>query len=152
MARTKAITDVQLDLLCKTLPWRDSLAMRIMRATGLRVSDVLALKKADLANTMTVREIKTGKSRTITIPSALLKEMQLYASLHKGSRLIIAHRSTIYRSVHKRALQLGWPCISAHSARKAYARAYARTHSLRATQKEMQHSTLGTTLLYLHDD
>lgn len=151
MARTKAISDRQLRLLCHALPWRDSLAMRIMRQTGLRVSDVLSLKKAEIAREMVITEQKTKKKRTVYLTAELVRECAMYGSMHRGLRLFRCDRSTIYRSVHRTALLFGWPNISAHSARKAFARAYYRKHGLAATQKELRHSSLATTLIYLQD-
>lgn len=149
--RTKALTDRQLRMLCNALPWRDSLAMRIMRQTGLRVSDVLALKKADISQKMTIKEQKTKKTRTVYLTKPLVQECAIYASLHRGVKLFNCNRSTIYRSVHRTALKFGWKNISAHSARKAYARAYAKKHGIEATQRELQHSSISTTLIYLQD-
>lgn len=149
--RTKGLTDRQLKLLCSALPWRDSLAMRIMRQTGLRVSDLLRLKKVDIARKMTVKEQKTGKTRTVYLTAALVKECALYASMHRGVRLFNCNRSTIYRSVHRTALAFGWENISAHSARKSFARAYCKKHGIEATQRELQHESLSTTLIYLQD-
>lgn len=125
--------------------------MRIMRQTGLRVSDVLLLKKSDIARRMTVKEQKTGKMRTVYLTDALAKECVIYASLHRGLKLFNCNRSTIYRSVHRTALKFGWQNISAHSARKAYARAFAKKNGVEATQKELRHSSLSTTLIYLQD-
>lgn len=149
--RTKGLTDKQLKLLCSALPWRDSLAMRIMRQTGLRVSDLLSLKKADIARKMVVKERKTGKTRTVYLTAALVRECAIYASMHRGLKLFNCDRSTIYRSVHRTALAFGWENISAHSARKSFARAYCKKHGIEATQRELQHESLSTTLIYLQD-
>lgn len=56
--RTKALTDKQLKMLFKVLPPRDVLICKIIRQTGLRISDVLALKKADIAPKITILEQK----------------------------------------------------------------------------------------------
>ena len=149
--RTKGLTDRQLKLLCNALPWRDSLAMRIMRQTGLRVSDLLSLKKADIARKMVVKEKKTGKTRTVYLTAALVRECAIYASMHRGLKLFNCDRSTIYRSVHRTALAFGWENISAHSARKSFARAYCKKHGIEATQRELRHESLSTTLIYLQD-
>lgn len=149
--RTKGLTDRQLKLLCSALPWRDSLAMRLMRQTGLRVSDLLSLKKTDIARKMVVKERKTGKTRTVYLTAALVRECAIYASMHRGLKLFNCDRSTIYRSVHRTALAFGWDNISAHSARKSFARAYCKKHGIEATQRELRHESLSTTLIYLQD-
>ena len=48
------------------------LALEVSLATGLRIGDVLALKTAKLAQRVTVREQKTGKSRRVYFPGDLL--------------------------------------------------------------------------------
>lgn len=149
--RTKGLTDRQLKLLCSALPWRDSLAMRLMRQAGLRVSDLLSLKKTDIARKMVVKERKTGKTRTVYLTAALVRECAIYASMHRGLKLFNCDRSTIYRSVHRTALAFGWDNISAHSARKSFARAYCKKHGIEATQRELRHESLSTTLIYLQD-
>lgn len=149
--RTKGLTDRQLKLLCSALPWRDSLAMRLMRQTGLRVSDLLSLKKTDIARKMVVKERKTGKTRTVYLTAALVRECAIYASMHRGLKLFNCDRSTIYRSVHRTALAFGWENISAHSARKSFARAYCKKHGIEATQRELRYESLSTTLIYLQD-
>lgn len=50
--------------------------VRVCMATGLRVSDVLELRTADLKRRQTVRERKTGKTRRIQWPAALYEEME----------------------------------------------------------------------------
>lgn len=101
---------------------------------------------------MDIRERKTGKTRRVHLPAALVWESRLYGSLHRGAELITCDRSTIYRAVHSQALRLGWANVSAHSVRKLYARAYARKYGIAATQRELGHESIATTLLYLHDD
>lgn len=101
---------------------------------------------------MEITEHKTGKQRTVHLPAALLWECRLYASLHRGERLIDCDRSTIYRAVHQMSERLGWAHISAHSVRKLYARTYARKYGAEAAQRELGHDSLATTMLYLHDD
>lgn len=149
--RTKALTDKQLKMLFKVLPPRDVLICKIIRQTGLRISDVLALKKADIAPKMTVLERKTKKKRTITLTKALVRDCAIYGATHRGMRLFNCNRSTFYRSLHRAALKFGWQNVSAHSIRKTYARAYCRKYGVEATRRELRHDSVATTLIYLQD-
>lgn len=149
--RTKALTDKQLKMLFKVLPPRDVLICKIIRQTGLRISDVLALKKTDIAPKMTVLEQKTKKKRTVTLTKALVRDCTIYGTTHRGMKLFNCNRSTFYRSLHRAALRFGWQNVSAHSIRKTYARAYCRKYGVAETQKEMRHNSLSTTLIYLQD-
>jgi integrase len=151
--RTRAITDKELKALRQALPWRDGLAMQIMRDTGLRVSDMLELRVSDLNKpTIRVVEKKTGKTRVVHLRPATRRELLKYVQgRSQTDHIIRCNRSTLYRSIHSTALQLGMERISAHSARKAYAKAFARKHGLRAAQEELKHDYISTTLIYVHD-
>lgn len=148
MSRTRPITPSELRKLLKLLPPAAALAVRISADTGLRVSDVLGIRCADLAPKMAVKERKTGKTRKVTLRPATLRACRAYAS-HGEDKLIHANRSTIYRQIRRAAEQLGFEHVSMHSIRKLYARQYCRAHGLAATQQEMQHDYLSTTMLYV---
>lgn len=148
---TRAITRAELDQLRLALPWRDSLACAIMADTGLRVSDVLNIQRDKLADTMTVKEIKTGKTRTVHLTPDTLKEAQTYIKTHSSPYVINCHRSTLWRSIVHAADAFGWQHISPHSFRKLFAVEYCARHGLKATQQELQHKHLSTTLAYVTD-
>ena len=65
MSRTRPIASAELRALLKVLPDAAALAVRISADTGLRISDVLAIRSGDLAPTMQVTERKTGKARRV---------------------------------------------------------------------------------------
>lgn len=150
MSRTRPITPGELRQLLKLLEDPAALAVRISADTGLRVSDVLGIKCGELARTMLVTERKTGKRRRVTLRPVTLKAAKAYAK-HGGEYLIDCDRSTIYRRIRKAAAQLGYEHVSMHSIRKLYARRYCAAHGLAATQQELQHDYLSTTLLYVLD-
>lgn len=148
--RTRPISPAELRRLLKVLPPAAALAVRISADTGLRISDILAIRCGDLAPSMRVVERKTGKARRVRLKPATLKAAKAYAT-HGHDRLIPHAPSTIYRQVTKAARELGMEHISMHSIRKLYARQYCRAHGLAATQHEMQHDYLSTTMLYVLD-
>lgn len=148
--RTRPISPSELRKLLKVLPPAAALAVRISADTGLRVSDVLAIRVSDLAATMTVKERKTGKSRKVRLRPATLRACRAYAG-HGEDKLLPVNRSTVYRQIKRAAADLGLDHISMHSIRKLYARQYCRAHGLADTQREMQHEYLSTTLLYVLD-
>ena len=137
----------------RALSWRDGLALQAMIDTGLRVSDCLALRIAALHNhTIRVTERKTGHTRTVRLrPSTRAEILRHVGDRPLASRIWPIDRSTYYRAIKAAALALGMERVSAHSARKTYARAYARKHGALATQRELGHKYISTTLLYLHD-
>lgn len=148
---SRPITRAELDQLRLALPWRDSLACAMMAETGLRVSDVLAIRREQLADTMTVTEIKTGKRRTVHLTEATLKEAKVYAATHDSPFVINCCRSTLWRSIVHAADAFGWRHISPHSLRKLFAVEFCTQHGLEATRRELQHKHIGTTLAYVTD-
>lgn len=148
--RTRPITPAELRKLLKLLPDASALAVRISADTGLRISDILAIRAGDLAPVMLVTERKTGKSRRVRLRPATLKAAAAYAA-HGCDRLIPHAPSTIYRQIRRAAAELGMEHVSMHSIRKLYARQYCRAHGLAATQRELQHDYLSTTMLYVLD-
>lgn len=148
--RTRPITPAELRKLLKLLPDASALAVRISADTGLRISDILAIRSGDLAPVMLVTERKTGKSRRVRLRPATLKAAKAYAA-HGCDHLIPHAPSTIYRQIRRAAAELGMEHVSMHSIRKLYARQYCRAHGLAATQRELQHDYLSTTMLYVLD-
>ncbi len=148
--RTRPITPAELRKLLKLLPDASALAVRISADTGLRIGDILAIRSGDLAPVMLVTERKTGKSRRVRLRPATLKAAKAYAA-HGCDRLIPHAPSTIYRQIRRAATELGMEHVSMHSIRKLYARQYCRAHGLAATQHELQHDYLSTTMLYVLD-
>lgn len=148
MSRTRAITPTELNKLLRRLDDPARLAVRIAADTGLRVSDILAIRSDQVSRTMRVTERKTGKQRTVTLRPDTLKAAKAYAR-YSGKYLIDRDRSTLYRQI--RAAAADMPHISMHSIRKYYAKRYCAANGLRATQAELQHDYLSTTLLYVTD-
>lgn len=151
MSRTRPITPSELRRLITALPDGAALAVRISADTGLRISDVLSIRTADLARTMRVTERKTGKQRRVQLRPATLRAAKAYAACYGRDKVIPRNRSTIYRQISRAASDLGMQHVSMHSIRKLYARQYCKAHGLAATQREMQHNYISTTLLYVLD-
>lgn len=150
--RTRALTTAEYRRLLRHLPTREALVCRIMADTGLRVSDVLALRIYQIRRTMYITEGKTGKRRRVQLSPATLAAAKAYAADRRaGDKLIHADRSTIYRTISITAKALGMEHISAHSLRKYYAQKYCKRHGLEATRRELQHRDIMTTILYTTD-
>lgn len=150
--RTRALTRTEYRRLLKALPTREGLVCRIMADTGLRVSDVLALRIYQIRRTMYVTEGKTGKRRKVVLSPATLAAARAYAADRRpGDRLVQTDRSTIYRTISITAKALGMEHISAHSLRKYFAHKFCEKHGLEATRRELQHRDVMTTILYTTD-
>jgi len=144
------------------MKYENGLAIRVCNATGLRLSDVLALPYAKIyaSNKITVREQKTGKARRIYIPKGLQREMTANAKHY----WVFPHRTKADRHRTRQAVYVDFKqaCkrsgidpagVSPHSVRKLWAvRQYARTRSIATIQKKMNHSNAGVTALYALSD
>lgn len=114
---------------------------------------MLGLKAGQVRRTMTVVEQKTGKERKVKLSAATFQRATQFAKQRQPGELLIGcNRSTLYRDVRRAAEELGLQRVSMHSFRKLYARRYAKARGLDATQKELRHRYISTTLLYLVDE
>lgn len=148
--RTRPISTGEYRKLLHRLDERTALVARISANTGLRVSDVLLLRVEGLKRRMTVTERKTGKVRTVQLPESTYKAVRDYIRANGiTGEIFPCDRSTIFRHIQKAAKELGLTHVSMHSLRKMYAQKYARKYGLEATQQELQHKYISTTLLYV---
>lgn len=134
--------------------------VRVCMATGLRVSDVLELRTADLKRRQTVRERKTGKTRRIQWPAALYEEMERNAGRlwvfesrtdPKRHRTRQAVWKDIKRAegVYKRSKVIDRrQNIGTHTARKIAAVDAYHKGGLAAAQRLLNHSDPLITRLY----
>lgn len=137
------------------------LAMEVSLATGLRISDVLNMRTERLSERMTVRELKTGKSRRIRLPLELYQRCLAQAGkvwVWEGRQDWTKHRSrqAVYKDIKRAARAFRLPAqlqVSPHTARKVYAvAAYQSSGSLQRVQALLQHSDEAVTMLYAMAD
>lgn len=144
---------------------RYGLLWRLGVASGLRISDLLRLQpKRIRRGKVSVKELKTGKRRTIIFDRPTLSAIQQHINRH---RLLpddfLFYRSALRRDVPmsrqwarkviaREASQFGLSGIGAHSMRKIYAcNMYRATGSIEAVRAALNHSRAETTLIYLKD-
>lgn len=137
------------------------LAVRVSLATGLRISDVLSIKTSQLAQRMTIREQKTGKTRRVYIPKSLLDDMFLcagrfYVFEHRLSEHEHRTRQAVFKDL-KRAARLFRLekdlQISPHSARKIFAVEKLKKYGdIKKIQKLLNHSNEAVTMIYCMAD
>jgi integrase len=134
--------------------------------TGLRVSEMAALKVSDLVLKaedpyLIVRNGKGGKRRTVYLDKDLVKHLKGYirhhlinpdpqAPLFPGRNNKHAQPITLMKSFKKAVKEAGLPeHYSIHSARHTYATYLLHnTGNLRYTQKQLGHSQIAMTALY----
>lgn len=137
------------------------LACEVSACTGLRISDVLNLRTDKLAERMTVREIKTGKTRRVRLPPQLLDRLvagagKIYAFEGREDYRRPRTRQAVYKDIKRAAKLFRLPKnlqISPHSARKIYAVSeYKRTGSVKRVKELLNHSDEAVTILYAMAD
>lgn len=135
------------------------LAIETSIATGLRISDVLALKTAQInaasQRRITVKEQKTGKTRRIYFPRDVYERLQATA----GRYFVFEHRTnpqkhrarqTVWKDIRRAAAALRLQeRVTPHSARKIYAVAlYKRYGDIEKVAQALKHTSQTVTLVY----
>jgi integrase len=128
MARTDNILEQQLPLILAALTPGNRRVIQVMLRTGLRVSDVLELRRDKLARQFTVRESKTGKRMKCGLPDWLRADILRNS---QGSDWAFPsptdpkrHRSrqAVWADLKRAQRALRLPVnLRTHSARKTYA-------------------------------
>lgn len=131
------------------------LALQLSAETGLRIGDVLAIRRADLAQRMRVPEAKTGKVKSVRISKRLLSD--LTALPISGDWLFAGRdpakhrtRQAVWLDLHRAAKACRLPeNLTPHSARKLYAAdLYDRTGDLAKVQRALNHADPAVTMIY----
>lgn len=137
------------------------LPLRCSLETGLRIGDVLALKRSNLtqkSRKITYKAQKTGKKGTCYITDELMKKILL----HSGQEYLFEGRSpgkprtrqAVYTDLKKAAEKLHIDLnVAPHSCRKTFAvEDLKKKGSLAAVQEDLQHTNKVVTMLYAYAD
>lgn len=160
--RTDYVDPRVFDLLLTALMPPNRLALQLSLATGLRISDCLALRTDVLQRTQrpTVTERKTHKRRRVYVPTALRENLLRQAGRYYvfEGRLCETRprtRAAVYKDLKRvaRLYRLDGKAISLniapHSARKIYAVQDYHAHgSIDRVQRLLNHSDEAVTMLY----
>lgn len=129
-------------------------------STGLRISDILQLRKEDLLNThVNIKEMKTRKQKRIRIPPYIRKELIEYARRLNDRDYVIKSRqgvnrpidrSVAYRILREAAEQVNLQEIGTHTLRKTFGyHFYQQTKDVAMLQEMFNHSSPNITLRYI---
>lgn len=129
-------------------------------STGLRISDILTLKKEDLLQShINIKEKKTTKAKRIKIPGYIKKDIMPYVkSLNDGDYVIKSRqgdnrpidRSTAYRILRDAADHINLSEIGTHTLRKTFGyHFYKKTNNIALLQELFNHSDQYITLRYI---
>lgn len=130
--------------------------------TGLRVSDIITLKVADVRKRdLVIREQKTGKMSRTHISPELRAELNDYIKqlklkdddwLFASTRNSRAHvsRPQVWRAIHKAGLACGMPNLGSHTMRKTFGRLwYEGGGSIVTLQAIYNHVSQAVTMRYI---
>lgn len=138
---------------------RDRAILELLYSSGLRVSELCALNRADLVNdTIIIRLSKRGKWRTVPLTTEAWVHLQTYLEKRVDTRPAMftnnlgrsINRLAVYRMVERRTQAIGRR-FTPHCLRHAFA-----THmldegaDLRLIQELLGHASIATTQRYTH--
>jgi site-specific recombinase XerD len=135
------------------------LAMETAMATGLRITDVLSLRREKLGRQFWIVEQKTGKKRRVNLRADLLERLlmhsrgSVWAFPGRGGK---GHRSrqAVWKDVKRaqKAFRLV-ENIGTHTARKVYAvDLFARYGDIGRVRRALNHNSAEVTALYAMAD
>ena len=141
----------------------NAFALRLSLATGLRISDVLALKPQQAVNRggtwyIETTAQKTGKLVCAPVSEALargLTRRRGFAWVFPSPKNSRKHRTrqAVWADVKAACKRLGIAeNVTPHSARKIFAVGEFKKRGLQTVQDELQHDRVTTTLLYAFAD
>lgn len=134
---------------------RDNLIVKMLYATGVRVSELVNIKKQDIdldRNTIKVFG-KGAKERIVLVPDVLKAQLETYCGgFPEGQKLFDLNIRTVERDIKALAVRAGInKKVTPHKLRHSFA-----THMLQnggnvvAIQKLLGHTSLNTTQIYTH--
>ncbi len=136
---------------------RDRLIIRLIYATGVRVSELCSMDIGDIDfedYTIRVRG-KGGKFRVVFVDEDTLEEIESFSAGRIAGPLFLGQQG---RAISPRTVQhifKKWAPegITPHKIRHSYAsELYKRSKNLRVVQENLGHSSIQTTEIYLHTD
>ena len=134
------------------------LALIVSVTTGLRIDDVLSLRRKDIEKQrFTIHEMKTGKARRVSISKELQEQLlyccgRYYVFEHRTDPKQHRTRQAVYKDIKRACKAFRVPAtlkLSVHTARKIYAvKQYKRTCSLDKVKDLLNHSSEAVTMIY----
>ena len=159
--RTDYIKPDVMKSLLDALTYENRLVLIVSLTTGLRLSDVLNLKTSDIKDRFTVRELKTGKNRTVRLSPKLLDELlsvagKIFVFENRLDYRKHRTRQAVFKDLKRASRLFRVPCnvvVAPHTARKIYAVSeYQGTANIKRVQELLNHSSEAVTVLYAMAD
>lgn len=157
---TAYLLDSQINLIFAALMPDNRRVLQVMLRTGLRVDDVLNLKREQLARQFWVTEKKTGKRKHVGLPDWLIKEISRAAGKSEWAFPspvdATKHRTrqAVWKDLKRVSAALRIPVnVGTHSMRKAYAVDLMEKYGdIERVRRDLNHSSPTITMLYAMAD
>lgn len=158
--KTEYLLDRQLSRVLQLLTPSNQLVMQVCLHTGLRVGDVLQLRRDQLKNRVWITEQKTHKRKCIGLPNVLIAAIEKQAIAEGGRKTPYAFpgrngekprsRQAVWADVKRAAKACRLPQnVAPHSFRKVYAvKLLEQYGDIDRVQKALNHGSLSVTMLY----
>lgn len=144
---------------------RDRAVVEVLLGTGLRVGELLALRRGDVelrprSGALIVRRGKGGGARRIPLTAGVRRALEAYlaeqgelpedAPLWQGTRGALRDRGAVGRMLEKYARQAGLEEVTPHVLRHTFATRYleANPGDLRGLAALLGHANLNTVMVY----
>ena len=156
--RVFAIDEIDLNKFSQYLNFKMKVIYNLGVSTGLRISDIVRLKKDILSiKEPTIIEKKTGKSKRFYIKSNIRQNLVEIAKSSKNEFIFYSasskaghiSRQSVWKAFKKAADKANISSnIGTQSMRKAYAKKIKKNHSYKYLQTKLNHDNLTTSMLY----
>lgn len=157
--RTEYLLNREVERVLMLLTPSNRLALRVSLHTGLRISDVLALKTDQLSSRFWVTESKTGKKKFVGLPKELLADLRaiagkIYVFPKRGKPAQHRTRQAVWRDLKRAAKAFRLPQnVGPHSMRKVYAVDLMEKYGdIEKVRKALNHRYDSTTMIYAMAD
>lgn len=159
--RTDYIEQQEMEHLLAALMPTNRLILEVCLTTGLRLGDVLNLKTEHLRQRMTIREQKTGKTRSFRLSKQLLDRLlidagKIYVFPNRVDYRKPRTRQAVWKDLKRAARLFRIPAklnIAPHSERKIFAVGqFKRTCNIKRVQELLNHSSEAVTWVYAAAD
>lgn len=144
------------------LDYRTNLIFLIGNETGLRISDIINLKRNDIKKTIKIKEKKTGKTYKHKLSDELYKLIKDYMKYNQFNEYLFGTnskekhitRQAVWKAFKKAAKEAGEKSnIGTHSMRKNKAwKVFTETNSINEARKALNHDNTNCIIYYIWSD
>lgn len=159
---TEYLMNREVELVLQALTPENRLVLRVALHNGLRVGDVLGLKKSQLNPQFWITEQKTGKRRRVSLPKSLLDDLRASTSFSSSPWVFPGRndpekhrtRQAVWTDVKRAARAFRLPQnVAPHSFRKVYAvELLHRYGDIERVRRALNHSDCTVTMVYAMAD